>query len=84
MSNMSLNTAQKCVKSPRKVFEFTQTYLYEPRYTPEMLCHVRQSVASLIADPGVVSLIPAPPHTFMEFDLELLSMVILLLSSSRQ
>ena len=38
-----------------------------------------QSVASLIADPGVMSLIPAWPHTLMEIDLEIHSMVILLL-----
>ena len=31
---------------------------------------VAQSVVSLIADPGVVSLIPAWPHTFVEIDLE--------------
>ena len=38
-----------------------------------------QSVASLIADPGVKSLIPAQPHTFMEIDHEIFSSVILLL-----
>ena len=27
-----------------------------------------QSVVSLIADPGVVNLIPIPPHTFVEID----------------
>ena len=67
---MSLNTAQKRVRSPWKVLEFIQTYLNELRYTPEMLCHVVQSVASLIADPGVMSLIPSPLHTFLEFDHE--------------
>ena len=39
---------------------------------------VAQSVASLIADPGVMGLIPAWPHTFMEIDREIFSMVILL------
>ena len=34
------------------------------------------SLASLIADPGVVSLIWAQPHAFMEFDQEILSSVI--------
>ena len=32
---------------------------------------VVQSVASLIADPGVMSLIPAWPHTFVEIDYEI-------------
>ena len=36
-------------------------------------------VASLNADPGVVSLIPALPHTFVEIDHEIFSTVILLL-----
>ena len=40
---------------------------------------VAQSVASLIADLGVVSLIPAWSHTFVEIDHEIFSMVILLL-----
>ena len=38
-----------------------------------------QSVASLIADPGVLSSIPALPHTFMEVDFEIFSPVILFL-----
>ena len=38
---------------------------------------VVQLVASLIADPGVVSL--AQPHSFMEIDHEIISKVILLL-----
>ena len=40
---------------------------------------VAQSVSSLIADLGVVSLIPARPHTFVEIDHEVVSSVILLL-----
>ena len=40
---------------------------------------VAQSVASQIADPGVVSLIPAWPHTFIEMIMKLVSMVIILL-----
>ena len=36
------------------------------------------SVASLIADPGFVSLIPAQPHIFAEIDPEISSTVILL------
>ena len=39
-----------------------------------------QSVASLTADPGVASLIPARSHTFVEIDHEIISTVILLLS----
>ena len=34
--------------------------------------------ASLTADPGVASLIPARSHTFMEIDYEIISTVILL------
>ena len=40
---------------------------------------VAQLVASLIADPEVMSLIPGQPHTFVEIDHELLSMATLLL-----
>ena len=40
---------------------------------------VAQSVASLTADLGVVSLINARSHTFLEIDHEIISMVILLL-----
>ena len=35
----------------------------------------------LTADPGVVSLIPAPSHTFMEIDHEIISTAILLPSA---
>ena len=53
-------------------------------YTPGCLA---QSVtrlatdASLTADPGVTSLIPARSHTFLEIDHEIISTVILLLSA---
>ena len=40
---------------------------------------VVQYVVSLTADPGVVSLISAQSHTFMEIDLEIFSSIILLL-----
>ena len=49
--------------------------------------HVAQSVtclatdACLTADPGVASMIPAPSHTFMEIDHEMISRVILLPSA---
>ena len=38
-----------------------------------------QSVVSQTADPGVVSLIPARSHTFIEIDHEIIFMVIILL-----
>ena len=46
-----------------------------------ILGSVVQSVASLTADPGIASPIPAPTNTFMEIDYEILiiSAVILLL-----
>ena len=44
-----------------------------------LLCSVAQSVASLAADPGVVSLSHARSHTFVEIDHEIISTVILLL-----
>ena len=37
-----------------------------------------QSVASPVVDPGVMSAIPALPHTLVEIDLEIFSTVILL------
>ena len=37
--------------------------------------------ASLTADPGVASLIPARSHTFVEIDYEIISMVILIPSA---
>ena len=39
---------------------------------------------SLTADPGVVGLIPARSHTFVEIDNEIISMVILLPSAESQ
>ena len=42
-----------------------------------MLCPIVQSVASLIADPLVVSSISALSHTFVEIDCETFSLVIL-------
>ena len=38
-------------------------------------------VTCLTADPGVVSLIPAPSHTFVEIDHEIISMAILIPSA---
>ena len=40
---------------------------------------IAQLIASLIADPGFVSLSPAQPHTFVAIVHEIFSMVILLL-----
>ena len=51
------------------------------------LCHVAQSVtclatdASLTANAGIASLIPAQSHTFAEIDHEIISTVILLPST---
>ena len=47
----------------------------------ELPGRVAQSVTCLTADPGVVNSIPAWSHTFGEIDLEIISMVILLLSA---
>ena len=44
-----------------------------------MLDYVGHSVTCVTADPGVVSLIPAQPHTFVEIDYEIISTVFLLL-----
>ena len=43
-----------------------------------LLAPVTQSVASLIADPGILSLIQAQPHNFSEIDHEIFSTVVLL------
>ena len=43
-----------------------------------------QLVASPIADPGVLSLIPALPHTFVAIDHEIFSTVILRTADSRR
>ena len=40
---------------------------------------IAQSVANLTVDPGVVSLIPAQSHTFVEIDHEIISTAIFLL-----
>ena len=53
----------------------------------ERPAYVAQSVmclatdASLTADPGVASLIPARPHSFVKIDCEIISTVILLPSA---
>ena len=44
------------------------------------LVHIAQSVASLIADPDVMSSIPARPHILVEIYHEIISTVIILLS----
>ena len=57
------------------------------RFWQQQLGHVAQSVtclatdASLTANPGVTSLIPAQSHTFMEIDHGIISTVILLPSA---
>ena len=56
--------------------------MYIPKANPGRYCYSLTYVkASLTADPGVASLIPARSHTFVEIDLEIISSVILLLSA---
>ena len=43
-----------------------------------------QAVTSLTADPGVMSLIPAQSHTFMEIDHEIIFTAILLPSADSE
>ena len=59
---------------------------YQMRSYNKLCCNINawlgplgQLVASLIVDPGVMSFIPASPHTFLEIYHEMLSTVILLL-----
>ena len=58
--------------SPKQLSEilpnFTKHYLRSLRHLPGS---VVQLVVWLIADPGVVSLIPARSHTFMQIDCEI-------------
>ena len=49
------------------------------QYGWDLPAPVAHLVASLIADPGVLSSIPVRPHTFMKIDREIFSEVILLL-----
>ena len=53
---------------------FTNILLSVGRQT---FCPMVQSVASLTADPGIVKMIPAQSHTFVEIDHEIISMVII-------
>ena len=43
----------------------------------KLLGPIAQSVASLIADPGVVRLIPARSHTFVEIGSEIFATIVL-------
>ena len=58
-------------------------YIYNPMIISEIIEPLMgpeaHSIASQIADPGVMSLIPARCHTFMEIDCEIFSTIILLL-----
>ena len=72
-----------CMELYLVIFQVFQDFqsLWEP-FDYSLSCGqgpVAQSVASLIADPEIVSSIPARPHTFVEVDHEIFSMVILLL-----
>ena len=49
--------------------------------TQSVTCLATASDASLTADTGVASLLPARSHTFVEIDHEIISTVILLLSA---
>ena len=49
------------------------------RFTPKLTCLATD--ASLTADPGIASSIPARSHTFVEIDHEIISTVILLPSA---
>ena len=75
-----------CLLHLLHIFKFTPEYFYPgcKHYEPGRLA---QSVtclatdASLTADPGVASSIPARSHTFVEIDHEIISAVILLPSA---
>ena len=54
---------------------------YEKQILVKTPGRVAQSVTCLATDPGVASLIPARPHTFVEIDHEIISSVILLPSA---
>ena len=55
------------------------SYLLPGRVAQSVTCLATD--ASLTADPGMASLIPAWSHTFVEIDYEIISMVILLPSA---
>ena len=60
---------------------FSKKYLMlvQGRVAQSVTCLAKD--ACLTADPGVASSIPARPHTFVEIDHEIISMVILLPSA---
>ena len=76
----------KCVEPDEVLHSVTDCYVTLDILAPKP-GQVAQSVTclatdgSLTADPGVVGLIPARSHTFVEIDLEIISMVILLPSA---
>ena len=69
----------------QKTADLLNQVLYWMKYDQIIPSRVAQSVtclatdASLTADPGVASSIPARSHTFVEIDHEIISTVILLL-----
>ena len=75
------------LKLPFVIKIFVLSIFEWPFCTGLILGHVTQSVtclatdASLTADPGVVSSIPARPHTFVEIDHEIIYTIILLPSA---
>ena len=70
-----------CIKSYRsiKLHLSTSTALLLGRVAQSVTCLATD--ASLTADPGVASSIPARSHTFVEIDHEIISTVILLPSA---
>ena len=72
IKNFVLSIFEWQLKTGFTVYYFSRSLLLQTR--PH-----RATVASSIADPGVVSLIPASSHTFVEIDCEMFSTVIFLL-----
>ena len=54
-------------------------YMYDIYLIHVLPGPIVQSVVNPTADPGIVSSIPAGSHTFVEFDIEIISTAILLL-----
>ena len=67
--------------------QYCNHHTNQPQSQPALPGHLAQSVtclaadASLTADPGVASSVPARSHTFVEIDHEIFSTVILLPSA---
>ena len=66
-------------KEPLLVIIKVQWLMVPGRVAPSVMCLATD--ASLTADPGVASLIPAWSHTFVKIDYDIISTVILLSSA---